>query len=125
MGLSRLMRHQMAEVYRGRVIADLIHEYRWFIRAVGTSLFVAILGSIALYKLEWARSNDWRPLALAFGAGIVVPIAVIFCVLPRARFAEFWVASAAKESARPWVATLIFVLCVMALVAGIVGSLFD
>lgn len=123
MGLSFLMRGQLAEVFNGRVIAELIHEYRWHIRFCAAVFIGSLFAAIAAYKWLGVASNDWRPLALGFGGGVVTPLAILYLVLPRQRFAEFWVASSAKESFRPWVMSLIVGLCTLSLVAGLAGYL--
>ena len=125
MGLSRLMRGQYAQVFNGRVAAELVHEYRWHIRGCAAFFIASLLAAVLVYKLGWVAKNDWRALALAFGGGVAIPVSVLFLWLPRRRFAEYWIAIAVKESFRPWVMTLVFVLCTMAFASGIAGYVFD
>lgn len=124
MGLSFLMRGQLAEVFNGRVIAQLVRQYRWHIRFCSAVFIASLFGGVAVYQLDWAASNDWRPLALAFGAGAMVPLAIIYLVLPRQRFAEFWVAASAKDGLRPWAMTLLMVLMAILFAAGLAGYLW-
>jgi hypothetical protein len=123
-GLSFWMRGQRAEVFNGRVIARLIHEYRWHIRFCAAVFISSLFGAVAVYKLGWAASNDWRPLALGFGAGALVPLAIVYLVLPRQRFEEFWVAASAKEGVRPWVMRMIMILMAVFFAAGLAGYLW-
>lgn len=125
MGLSRLMRGQYAQVFNGRLAAELVHEYRWHMRGCSAFFIASLVTAVLVYKLGLAASNDWHVLALAFGGGVVVPVSFLFLWLPRHRFAEYWVATAVKESFRPWVMTLIFALCAMAFTGGIAGLVFD
>ena len=62
-------------------------------------------------------------MGVSSGGGVVTPLAILYLVLPRQRFAEFWVATSAKESCRPWVMSLIVGLCTLSLVAGLAGYL--
>jgi hypothetical protein len=58
-----LTRGRLAEVFNGRVIADLIHEYRWHIRFFAAVFMGSVFAAIAAYKLLGAAPNDWRPAA--------------------------------------------------------------
>ena len=78
MGLSFLMRGQLAEVFNGRVISVLVRQYRWHIRFCAAVFIGSLFTAVAAYKLAWASSNDWRPLALGFGAGAIVPLALVY-----------------------------------------------
>jgi len=123
MGISFLTRGRLAEVFNGRVIADLIHEYRWHIRFFAAVFMGSVFAAIAAYKLLGAAPNDWRPAAVGFGGGVVTPLAILYLVLPRQRFAEFWVAMSAKESFRPWLMSLLVVFSAISLAAGVAGYL--
>jgi hypothetical protein len=120
-GLVYLLRGQVANVFRGRLVAELVAEYRSRVDACGV-VFIASLGiAVLAYSLGWVQGNDWRPLTLAFGAGPVLPIAFFYVSLPRERFAEFWVAVAAKDGLPQWVANVVLVFVSMLFAAGVAG----
>jgi len=124
MGLLFALRNQAPRSFKGRDAAVLIERYRGQIRFVDMSFIAALIFGVIAYKLNWVASNDWRPLALAFGGGAVVPFLIVHVWL-RARdgssFADFMVALAAHDSCPIWLLRGVLALCVGILAAGIGG----
>ncbi len=50
MGLSRLMRGQLEEVFRGRTVADLVKEYERHIDFFGLVFIAGLIAAIFVYK---------------------------------------------------------------------------
>ncbi len=61
----------------GRPIREVMHEHRWKVRVANAVGFAALIGGVALYKVDVFPDNDWRGLGLAFGAACLLPLLIL------------------------------------------------
>jgi hypothetical protein len=128
MGLFFALRNQVPRSSEGCDVAVLTARYKWHIRFVDIAFVAALIGSVFVYQWDWAASNDWRPLALAFGGGAVVPFLMVYASLRADRdgsnFADFMTALAVHDGCPIWLLNGALAFCAGLLVMGIGGYVF-
>lgn len=125
MGIIWLLRGQVTRVHRGQDVKLLVERYRIHIRAGRIFFISSLVAGAFIYTRGLVASNDWRLLALLFGGGAILPLAVICLLLRnRERFAEFRVALSASDEQPVWLTNAAFALAGASLLAGIAGLLF-
>ena len=121
MGFMQLLQSRSPSLKEARLIRKFSHRYRWHLRFCTAVFIGSLIGAVLIYQSGFARSNEWWPLLIGFGFGIVGPISVLYLRLPRRDFDDFWTALVAHEGFKPGVMTAVGVLAAVALISGIGG----